>query len=271
MIPSRAAVYLFAAGLFLAACAEGQRVSVPVELGQAHTGQPQPLAALSSAPETDDDIDDGKDDGSDESIGTAIAALQPDEVVATPDNARAANIRAADALADNSAPSVIAKTDKQPKQTASEETEISSQTANTQLPASPDNTTVTEMASLVEAPEAPTLPLPTLPLIGEEPKAPDPAPPPPPLQLQPASLVGLTGQSLESEIGAADFIRTEGKMQVWQYKLASCVTDFFLYPADGQDTVSVFLVTDWFSRSSEFGTLLNARKCREDLATRQRF
>lgn len=265
MILSRSSGYLFGAALFLAACAEGQRVAVPVELGQARTSQPdQPPAApassaktetaetnkivIADAPVDEKTADTDTETNTDAPAATDIAALQPDEIVAAPE--------------DDSRFEIITEDDG-PEETLSEDRlaqDITAQDigaeADTEAPATLDDTASTEMASLIQAPD------------------PEPAPPPPPAppaQLQPASLVGLTNQSLESEIGAADFIRTEGKMQVWQYKLGSCITDFFLYPADGQETASVFLVTDWYSRASTFGTHLNARKCREDLATRQRF
>ena len=267
MILSRSSAYLFGAALFLAACAEGQRVAVPVELGQARTSQPiQPPAAPASSAKTETaetnkiviadapvdektaDTETETETDTDAPAATDIAELQPDEIVAAPE--------------EDSRFEIITEDDG-PEETLSEDRlaeDITAQDigaeADTEAPATLDDTASTEMASLIQAPD------------------PEPAPPPPPAppaQLQPASLVGLTNQSLESEIGAADFIRTEGKMQVWQYKLGSCITDFFLYPADGQETASVFLVTDWYSRASTFGTHLNARKCREDLATRQRF
>ena len=272
MILSRSSAYLFGAALFLAACAEGQRVAVPVELGQARTSQPdQPPAAPASSAKTetaetnkiviaDAPVDEKTADtetDTDAPAATDIAELQPDEIVAAPeDDSRFEIITEDDGPEETLSEDRLAEDRLAEDITAQDITaqDISAE-ADTEAPATLDDTASTEMASLIQAPD------------------PEPAPPPPapPAQLQPASLVGLTNQSLESEIGAADFIRTEGKMQVWQYKLGSCITDFFLYPADGQETASVFLVTDWYSRASTFGTHLNARKCREDLATRQRF
>ena len=259
MILSRASAYLFGATLLLAACAEGQRVAVPVELGQARTSQPdQPPAtpaasAKTETAETNEIVSTNApveektaeaDIDTDAPAATDVAALQPDEIVAAPEDDNRFEI-----ITEDDGPEETKAEDIMAQDTSAE--------ADTEAPAALDDTASTEMASLTQAPDPePAPPLP---------------PPAPPAQLQPASLVGLTNQSLESEIGAADFIRTEGKMQVWQYKLGSCITDFFLYPADGQETASVFLVTDWYSRASTFGTHLNARKCREDLATRQRF
>ena len=264
MILSRASAYLFGAALLLAACAEGQRVAVPVELGQARTSQPiqQPAAPASSAKtetaETNEIVSanapvDEKtaeaDIDTDAPAATDVAALQTDEIVAAPEDDNRFEI-----ITEDDGPEETLSEDRLAEDKIAEDIGVE---ADTEAPATLDDTASTEMASLTQAPDP-------------EP-APPPPPPAPPAQLQPASLVGLTNQSLESEIGAADFIRTEGKMQVWQYKLGSCITDFFLYPADGQETASVFLVTDWYSRASTFGTHLNARKCREDLATRQRF
>ena len=90
-------------------------------------------------------------------------------------------------------------------------------------------------------------------------------------QLQPASLVGLTDKSLVSEIGEADFVRLEGHMRIWQYKTASCVVDFFLYPVDDGAVSTAYLVTDWYGRARDFGAPLDTKRCQEDLATRQAF
>ena len=98
-----------------------------------------------------------------------------------------------------------------------------------------------------------------------------PTPPPPPPLLQPASLIGLTNKSLIAEIGEADFIRLEGQMQIWQYKTDACVTDFFLYPADDVSTNPAYFVTDWYSRPSLFGGILEPQLCYEALARRQTF
>ena len=142
----------------------------------------------------------------------------------------------------------------------------------------------TEIAALIQTPAVPPKPeieIPkAAPIIAPKPEparivtaipAAPPKPPAPPAQLQPASLVGLTVKSLIAEIGDADFVRLEGQMQIWQYKTANCVTDFFLYPATDIAAPPTYLVTDWYSRARAFGSRVNPKTCREELATRQAF
>lgn len=109
----------------------------------------------------------------------------------------------------------------------------------------------------------------SIPAVPKTPEPPKPAPPLP--QLQPASLVGLTAKGLLVEIGEADFVRLEGHMQIWQYKTATCVVDFFLYPASQITDTSAYLVTDWYSRARNFDAQLDVKTCREELAAKQTF
>lgn len=138
----------------------------------------------------------------------------------------------------------------------------------------PDSNEMTLPDALAKLPPAEVITPEPKPKPAPEPKPmpkpiPKPKPVPKPLaQLQPASLVGLTDQALLREIGAADFVRFEGEMQIWQYKMASCVTDFFLYQA--VDPATGYQVVDWHSRASQYEGRLNKKSCREELATRQR-
>ena len=119
------------------------------------------------------------DTDTDAPAATDVAELQPDEIVAAPE--------------DDSRFEIITEDDG-PEETKAEDimAQDTSAEADTEAPAILDDTASTEMASLIQSPEPEPVP--------------PPPPPAPPAQLQPASLVGLTNQSLESEIGAADFI-----------------------------------------------------------------
>ena len=89
--------------------------------------------------------------------------------------------------------------------------------------------------------------------------------PPPPPEFEPASLLGASSSDVEAVFGSADLLRREGRAEVWQYRLATCVVDYFVYPdADGNKQV-----TDWDWRAPIITERLNARQCRQDLATRQ--
>ena len=89
--------------------------------------------------------------------------------------------------------------------------------------------------------------------------------PPPPPEFEPASLLGASSSDVEAVFGSADLLRREGRAEVWQYRLATCVVDYFVYPdADGNKQV-----TDWDWRAPIITERLNVRQCRQDLATRQ--
>ena len=90
-------------------------------------------------------------------------------------------------------------------------------------------------------------------------------PPPPPPEFEPASLLGASSSKIEAVLGSADLLRREGTAEVWQYRLATCVVDYFVYPdADGNKQV-----TGWDWRPPIIAENLNAQQCRQDLAARQ--
>ena len=89
--------------------------------------------------------------------------------------------------------------------------------------------------------------------------------PPPPLEFEPASLIGASSSKIEAVLGSADLLRREGTAEVWQYRLATCVVDYFVYPdANGNKQV-----TGWDWRPPVIAENLNAQQCRQDLAARQ--
>ncbi|MCH1482694.1 MAG: hypothetical protein L7W95_02410 [Alphaproteobacteria bacterium] len=90
-------------------------------------------------------------------------------------------------------------------------------------------------------------------------------PPPPPPEFEPASMLGASSSKIEAVLGSADLLRREGTAEVWQYRLATCVVDYFVYPdANGNKQV-----TGWDWRPPIIAKNLNAQQCRQDLAARQ--
>ena len=60
------------------------------------------------------------------------------------------------------------------------------------------------------------------------PKAPEPVP-----SIDPASLIGQPRGALEARLGQPSLVRLEAPAEVWQYRGAACVLDFYLYPVAG--------------------------------------
>jgi hypothetical protein len=89
--------------------------------------------------------------------------------------------------------------------------------------------------------------------------------PPPPL-FNPDRAVGWSAEGLIAEIGAADFIRAEGAMRVWQYRSSYCVADFFFYPQAGQ--VELLILRGWHIRPTDVGAALSEKTCFEELGRR---
>ena len=100
---------------------------------------------------------------------------------------------------------------------------------------------------------APPLPLPP----------PPPPPPPSPPELAPSSLIGISIPTLQSRLGEADFTRTEGEVETWQYRLETCVVDYFLVvDSDATQIVS------WAWRAPVIGAQIDETACRRALAGR---
>ena len=112
---------------------------------------------------------------------------------------------------------------------------------------------------------------------------PKPAPKPAPIpHIIPASLVGQNGVELLSHLGAPDFTRYEMQVHIWQYRLPSCVVDFFFYPIDTdkavmvrntpsslKDSVKGLIITNSHARTRIFGTRFDSTACHRELAQRQ--
>ncbi|MGB1668805.1 MAG: hypothetical protein ACPHE2_02680, partial [Candidatus Puniceispirillaceae bacterium] len=92
---------------------------------------------------------------------------------------------------------------------------------------------------------------------------PPPPPPPPPPELAPSSLVGSSVPMLRSRLGEADFTRTEGEVETWQYRFETCVVDYFLVvDSDAARVVS------WAWRAPVIGAQVDETACRRALAGR---
>ena len=88
-------------------------------------------------------------------------------------------------------------------------------------------------------------------------------PPPPPPELAPSSLVGSSVLMLRSRLGEADFTRTEGEVETWQYRFETCVVDYFLV-ADS----NAARVISWAWRAPVIGAQVDETACRRALAGR---
>ena len=68
---------------------------------------------------------------------------------------------------------------------------------------------------------------------------------------------------LRSRLGVADFTRTEGKVETWQYRFETCVVDYFLVvDSDAARVVS------WAWRAPVIGAQVDKIACRRALASR---
>ena len=96
--------------------------------------------------------------------------------------------------------------------------------------------------------------------------APAPVPPPPPPEFKPDTVLSKPDTVLLSLLGAADIIRTEGQVRIWQYRLDRCVFDFFLTPKNDMKQNGVYAVRDWAYRATIMGVSANELICRRALA-----
>ena len=95
-----------------------------------------------------------------------------------------------------------------------------------------------------------------------------PTPPVQPTQVQPEpaqptfrpkAMIGSTSIILIRDLGIANMIRQEGPIEIWQYRFAACVVDFFFYPASQGS--SQLIIKDWDMRSAVIGGRVNDGKC----------
>jgi hypothetical protein len=92
------------------------------------------------------------------------------------------------------------------------------------------------------------------------------APPPtaPEPRFYPANSMGWGREELITTLGNADYIRRDGAGEVHQYRLASCIIDFTLYPR--QSRIEIIA---WHGRSRIQNQNIDAEACYRDLARRK--
>ena len=91
---------------------------------------------------------------------------------------------------------------------------------------------------------------------------PEPEAPPPPPSLNPDELVGVNVADLIRRLGEPDYKRIDAGVEVYQYRLPSCVVDFVAMPkAEGQPLA----VTSSHRRHRIINTAYDAPSCHLDL------
>ena len=99
-------------------------------------------------------------------------------------------------------------------------------------------------------------------VLAPPPEPETPPPPPPPPSLSPDELVGIEVDELIRRFGEPDYIRIDAGVEVYQYRLPSCVVDFVAMPrAEGQPLV----VTSSHRRHRKINTAYDASSCGLDL------
>ena len=117
----------------------------------------------------------------------------------------------------------------------------------------------TEIAAIPATPPVqptPVQPTPVQPTpVQPTPVQPRPVQPP----FRPNAMIGSASIILLRDLGIANMIRQEGPIEIWQYRFAECVVDFFLYPA--RQGSSQLVIKDWDMRSAVIGGRVNEGKC----------
>ena len=76
---------------------------------------------------------------------------------------------------------------------------------------------------------------------------------------RPKAMIGSASIILVRDLGIANMIRQEGPIEIWQYRFAECVVDFFFYPTS-QGSSQLF-IKDWDMRSAVIGGRVSEGKC----------
>ena len=90
-------------------------------------------------------------------------------------------------------------------------------------------------------------------VVIQPPKMPDP--------IHPQTIVGQSIDDLGS-LGLPDFERNDADVVIWQYRLAACVTDFYLY-LNGDD----YVVTGWAWRPPLINQTMDEESCQQQIGT----
>ena len=91
--------------------------------------------------------------------------------------------------------------------------------------------------------------------LAAPPVQPTPVRPP----FRPKTVIGSASNILIRDLGIANMIRQEGQIEIWQYRFAECVVDFFFYPTSQGS--SQLVIKDWDMRSAVIGGRVNESKC----------
>jgi len=126
-----------------------------------------------------------------------------------------------------------------------------------QQSASPELTEIPKtVASLTEPPES------VEPIFPEAPAA-----PPPPPEVEPATLIGESFTVLIQRFGAPEYIRRDGAIEIYQYRLPTCVIDFVSMPSA---TIAPGIITSTHGRHRQRGGVYDAKQCAIDLGAHNR-
>jgi len=96
-------------------------------------------------------------------------------------------------------------------------------------------------------------------VIAAIPAAPPVQPTPVQPPFRPKAMIGSASMILVRDLGIANMIRQEDQIEIWQYRFAECVVDFFFYPASQGS--SQLIIKDWDMRSAVIGGRVNEGKC----------
>ena len=91
-------------------------------------------------------------------------------------------------------------------------------------------------------------------VVIEPPKMPDP--------IHPQTIVGQSIDDLGTSLGLPDFERSDSDVVIWQYRLAACVTDFYLYQ-NGDE----YIVTGWAWRPPLINQMMDEESCQQQIGT----
>ena len=96
-------------------------------------------------------------------------------------------------------------------------------------------------------------------VIATIPETPPIQPTPVQPPFRPNAMIGSAPTILLRDLGIANMVRQEGPIEIWQYRFAECVVDFFFYPTSQGS--SQLVIEEWDMRSAVIGGRVNEGKC----------
>ena len=88
-----------------------------------------------------------------------------------------------------------------------------------------------------------------------------------PAPLSPQDNLGMTAAGLAGRIGQPDFIRLEGRVLTYQYRLGGCVVDFY-FVSDTPEAAET-MTSSWDMRPRHIGDELDMARCERQLGERR--